>query len=146
MKTYIGTKILNAKPMTRGAYNVLREWVLPDNEDGRDEGYLVEYIDGGKANHPDFAGYVSWSPKEQFESAHLPMGQVSRMWPHQRRIIAEKVQLDDKLSKLRTFLDSARLNATCDIAERERLRAQAGIMASYADILDERISAFSTAI
>lgn len=24
MKTYIGTKIINAKPMTRGDYNVLR--------------------------------------------------------------------------------------------------------------------------
>jgi hypothetical protein len=70
MKTYIGTKIINAKPMTRGAYSVLREWVLPDNVDGRDEGYLVEYIDGGKANHPDFTGYVSWSPKEQFELAY----------------------------------------------------------------------------
>jgi hypothetical protein len=77
MKTYIGTKIINAKPMTRGAYNMLREWVLPDNVDGRDEGYLVEYIDGGKANHPDFTGYVSWSSKEQFESTYVPMGQGS---------------------------------------------------------------------
>ncbi len=37
MKTYIGTKILNAKPMTRGDYNTVRGWTLPDNENGADE-------------------------------------------------------------------------------------------------------------
>ena len=70
MKTYIGTKILNAQPMTRASYNDLRDWVLPANENGDDEGYLVEYTDGGQQNHPDFAGYVSWSPKAQFEGAY----------------------------------------------------------------------------
>lgn len=70
MKTYIGTKIINAMPMTRESYNALRGWTLPANENGDDEGYLVEYTDGGQPNHPDFAGYVSWSPKEQFEGAY----------------------------------------------------------------------------
>lgn len=70
MKTYIGTKIINAKPMGRAAYNDFRGWALPADEDGADEGYLVEYTDGGKPNHPDFEGYVSWSPKAQFEGAY----------------------------------------------------------------------------
>lgn len=70
MKTYIGTKIINAQPMTRASYNALRDWVLPANENGDDDGYLVEYTDGGQPNHPDFAGYVSWSPKAQFEGAY----------------------------------------------------------------------------
>jgi Protein of unknown function (DUF2829) len=69
-KRYVGTKTLNAQPMTRGAYNTLRGWDLPTDEDGEDEGYFVEYTDGGKPNTAKYDGYVSWSPKEQFEAAY----------------------------------------------------------------------------
>lgn len=77
MQQYIGTKIINATPMNRQAYNDFRGWQLPDNEDGNDEGYLVEYTDGGKANTPTHAGYVSWSPKEQFENAYCQTSGLS---------------------------------------------------------------------
>ena len=70
MNTYIGTKLVRAVSMTRAAYNELRNWTLPADENGDDEGYLVEYLDGGEANHPQYIGYVSWSPKEQFENAY----------------------------------------------------------------------------
>lgn len=70
MKTYLGVKIIRAFPMTRGEYNTYRNWTLPVDEDGSDEGYLVEYLDGGKPNHPNHEGYISWSPKEQFENAY----------------------------------------------------------------------------
>lgn len=74
-KTYIGTKVIHARPMTRQAYNDYRGWQLPDNEDGADNGYLVEYVDGGKANDPRHAGYISWSPKDVFERAYCEVGQ-----------------------------------------------------------------------
>lgn len=67
---YIGTKLINAEPMTRAAYNVFRGWELPADENGDDEGYLVEYLDGGKPNTNTHAGYVSWSPKAQFDNAY----------------------------------------------------------------------------
>ena len=70
MKRYIGTKIINAKPMKRLEYNQFRGWELPADENGADEGYLVEYVDGGKANTAEYAGYVSWSPKDVFERAY----------------------------------------------------------------------------
>lgn len=70
MKHFIGTKLVAAKPMTRLEYNLLRGWVVPADEDPSDEGYLVEYQDGGKPNVPGFAGYISWSPKEQFDGAY----------------------------------------------------------------------------
>lgn len=70
MNTYIGTKIIRAKPMSRQEYNDLRGWVVPADENPADEGYLVEYLDGGKANVAGFSGYVSWSPKEVFENAY----------------------------------------------------------------------------
>lgn len=61
MKNYIGTKLIKAEPMTRGAYNEYRGWQIPKDENPEDEGYLVRYSDS----------YVSWSPKEVFESAYL---------------------------------------------------------------------------
>lgn len=72
MQQYIGVKLINAKPMTRQAYNDFRGWTLPADENGADEGFLVEYLDGGKANTDLYAGYVSWSPVDVFERAYRP--------------------------------------------------------------------------
>jgi hypothetical protein len=72
LKQYICSKLVNAKPMTRSEYNDFRGWTLPADEDGADEGYLVEYIDGGKANTTAYDGYVSWSPKDVFERGYTP--------------------------------------------------------------------------
>lgn len=77
MQEFYGTKKIAAKPMTRLEYNTFRGWDLPDNENGSDEGYLVEYLDGGKPNVEGFAGYISWSPKEQFENAYTPTNAMS---------------------------------------------------------------------
>lgn len=60
MQKYIGVKRIEARPMTRGDYNVYRGWQIPANENPADEGYLVKYRDG----------YESWSPKEIFEEAY----------------------------------------------------------------------------
>lgn len=60
MKKYIGTKMIEAKPMNRGDYNTYRGWNIPKDENPADEGYLVMYSDG----------YESWSPKKQFEEAY----------------------------------------------------------------------------
>jgi hypothetical protein len=70
MKPYIGVKVINAKPMTRLEYNSFRGWDVPTDENPDDEGFLVEYTDGGKANTKAFVGYVSWSPKTVFEKAY----------------------------------------------------------------------------
>ena len=70
MTPYIGTKLVYAFPMGRGEYNTYRGWEIPDNENPLDEGYLIEYTDGGKGNHPGHAGYISWSPKDSFDAAY----------------------------------------------------------------------------
>lgn len=62
MNAYIGTKLITARPMTRGAYNEYRGWQIPADENPEDEGYMVKYADN----------YVSWSPKDAFEEAYHP--------------------------------------------------------------------------
>ena len=69
MKTYIGTKIIEAEPMTRGEYNQFRGWTIPADENPDDEGYRVVYPDG----------YVSWSPKEVFENDYRETGEVDEL-------------------------------------------------------------------
>nr|DAR82813.1 MAG TPA: Protein of unknown function (DUF2829) [Caudoviricetes sp.] len=59
---YIGTKLIKAKPMTRGEYNAYRGWTLPKNENPDDDGYLIVYVDSDD--------YVSWSPKDVFDRAY----------------------------------------------------------------------------
>lgn len=80
MQLYCGMKIIRAKPMNRLEYNELRGWTVPADENPEDEGYRVEYVDGGKANTAEYAGYVSWSPKDVFERAYRPTA-VAKVWP-----------------------------------------------------------------
>ena len=70
MKTYIGTKMLRALPMTRGEYCTYRGWPVPENENPLDSGFLVEYSDGGKPNDSRHAGYISWSPSDVFNRTY----------------------------------------------------------------------------
>lgn len=77
MTTYIGTKLVKLFPMNRQEYNDYRGWTLPADENGSDEGYLVEYTDGGKPNDTRHEGYISWSPKAQADAAYRPAAGLS---------------------------------------------------------------------
>lgn len=68
--TYVGTKVIHAVAMSRQEYNDYRGWQLPADENGEDNGYLVEYTDGGTPNVEGHAGYVSWSPVDVFQRAY----------------------------------------------------------------------------
>ena len=67
---YIGTKMIKAKPMTRGEYAELSGRNSIQTEKGEscsDEGYFIRYPDG----------YQSWSPKEAFENAYRKSGEMT---------------------------------------------------------------------
>jgi hypothetical protein len=70
MNKFIGTKEVKARPLNLGAYNALRGWEMPKDENPDTEGYLVEYLDSPNQNHPDFDNYISWSPKDVFERSY----------------------------------------------------------------------------
>lgn len=74
---YIGVKLVEALSMNRAAYVKYRGWELPADEDGADEGFLVEYIDGGKVNHPAHKGFISWSPADVFENAYRRINKLT---------------------------------------------------------------------
>lgn len=63
------------------------------------------------------------------------------MKPHQERVVAEKAELDDRLTKLRAFIGGPTFPAI-DASEQDRLRRQARLMTELSQVLDERIKAF----
>lgn len=140
MHTYIGTKMIMGTPMTRGKYNEYRGWTMPENEDGNEEGYLVEYPDGN-TNHENHAGYISWSPKNTFEASYIDLGHIADRLPYQQRVIGERAELKKKLEALADFLNSPASSHPSSIDLRP-LHLQRKAMVAYLSILDMRINEF----
>lgn len=134
-KIYVGTKQVIASPMPRGEYNEYRGWPLPADENGDDAGFLVEYVDGGKANDSRHAGYISWSPADVFEKAYRPIGTV------QDRVRVEHDELDTKIRALVRFLGSLACRALTAEAQ-DLLWQQSVLMTDYRQVLKMRISLF----
>ena len=141
MGRFIGTKVVLARPMTRQEYNDYRNWKLPEDENGSDAGYLVEYQDGGKPNHWKHTGCISWLPKEQFDAAYKARPAVEGMAPHQQRVVDEKAELDDKIQKLSGFFQTI-IYHNLPPEEKSRLTMQLHFMTSYSEVLGTRIAAF----
>jgi hypothetical protein len=78
MKSFISIKTVLAKPMTLGEYNIYRGWTIPQDEDPNREGYLVEYPNSPSTTHPNHQNYISWSPKEQFDTTHHEVGDKAK--------------------------------------------------------------------
>ncbi len=138
MKKYVGTKVIEAKPMTRGDYNEYRGWQIPANENPADEGYLVKYSDG----------YVSWSPTYVFEKAYreydenkLPATAVGMMsTDYKERFKAEYKQLTIRFEGLKGMLkrwDEGTLpfEPTCP---RSTYNMQIKAMTDYMAVLEAR--------
>lgn len=119
---YVGTKIIEA-------------W--PAEKDGQ-PGYGVKYPDG----------YISWSPREAFEAAYLPLGHIGGWPPHVQRMIAEAAELASKCAKLDAFISKNGSSAAfADLPAHEKglLIAQHRFMAAYLEALQTRI-AWATAL
>jgi hypothetical protein len=62
--SHIGFDPVQATPMNRADYNVLRGWTLPADENGADEGFLLQHEDGGPVN---------WVTAERFDAGYRPL-------------------------------------------------------------------------
>lgn len=136
MCAYIGTKSVLATTMTRGEYNKYRGWQIPENEDPAEQGYLVEYVDGGKPNDERHTGYISWSPHDVFENSYK-----SQPKTHIDRMVEEKEALDTKLNALKAFLAKVATNEAPMLTDDQvgNLEEQCEAMQSYSDVLGIRI-------
>ena len=125
MKKYIGTKQIEAEPMTMGeAYekNLLQAGRVPNESEKTKVGYHVKYE----------GGYESWSPAEPFEKAYkLADTPLDRM-------IIEYDELKQKIDKLDAFLDSEKFK-TLDEKVKGLLSSQYHIMIAYSITLSERM-------
>jgi hypothetical protein len=92
------------------------------------DGYLVEYK----------GGYQLWSPKDVFDEAYYIADTFAD------RLVLEKAELETKLDKLSTFINSGlpSFERLGDEAKSD-LRTQEAIMSAYTIILGKRISALS---
>lgn len=64
------------------------------------------------------------------------------MQPHQQRVVDEKKELDEKLDRLKAFIETSPIFNSLSLDERERMRRQFDVMAEYSSILSQRIDAF----
>lgn len=126
MKKYIGTKQVEAEPMTMGeAYkrNLLQTGRVPNDSEKDNPGFYVRYQDG----------YESWSPAETFCKAYkladTPLD----------RLIIEHQELRDKINKLKKFLSSEGFDSL-NYKMRTLLDKQYQVMIEYSLILKERIN------
>jgi hypothetical protein len=125
MKKYIGTKQIEAEPMTRGdawGKHLLRE--KPSVENFDDAGYHVRYEDG----------YESWSPKDTFEKAY----KIADTFLD--RLHIEMRDLYEKMDKLAPFVESGKIDeVVTDKYQNYLLRLQHRIMSRYINVLECRI-------
>tara|TARA_R110002051_G_scaffold324679_1_gene423106 strand:- start:108 stop:509 length:402 start_codon:yes stop_codon:yes gene_type:complete len=131
MKNYIGVKGIMAKPMSRLKYNVYRGWDMPSDENGEDEGYLVEYANASGKNHQNHDGYITWSPKDPFEEAYRERA------TYQDRLKIEYNDLCDEVEKLAKALEQKDL---VPASKKPILIKQLSVMGEYSNILLERIA------
>jgi len=77
MENYLGVKRIKARLMNRLDYNIYRGWTLSEDEDGTDEGYLIEDLNEDQVNHPKHKGYISWNPKKVFKNAYQKINEMT---------------------------------------------------------------------
>lgn len=64
------------------------------------------------------------------------------MKPHQQRVVDEKQSLDEKISKLISFMESD-ASSVLSLSEEDDLEEQLEYMQKYSEVLGHRISKFS---
>lgn len=129
MEFYVGTKILEATEKTLGEYNTFRGWEIPADEDPTTPGYLVRYDNG----------YVSWSPKNVFETSYIAIGPLDgTLSMDVVRMLGETAELHDKFIKLRSFIGTETY-VSLPVAEQVDLNVQHKAMQTHLQMLQRRL-------
>ena len=125
MKQYIGTKTVNAEPMSMGEAfkrKLLKKDITPSECETDKSGYLVEYE----------GGYQSWSPAEVFEKSY----KLSETFVD--RLKNEYDEITERLEKLRAFINDYALEKIGDV-QYTLLIQQSVYMSAYQKIIALRL-------
>lgn len=135
MKKYIGTKLVQATPMTRQAYNDYRGWKLPEDEAHlwNEDGFLVEYLDGGRANDDRHQGYISWSPADVFQKSY----KIAETYIDRMNI--EVNEINERKEKLQEFIFKHPMFFEMSDYDQQLMKTQLAAMVTYQSILELRI-------
>lgn len=126
MKKYIGTKQIEAEPMTMGeAYRrgLLHAGRVPSESEKSKDGYYVRYENG----------YESWSPADVFEQSY----RVAETFLDRLRI--ERDEVHDRYVKAKNYLSSPLAEKQLTPREKGSLAAQVEFMRQYLFCVEERI-------
>lgn len=127
MKKYIGTKQIEAEPMTMGdayAKGLLQAGRVPDTEQAQSAGYHVKYQDG----------YESWSPAAAFEKAY----RVADTFLD--RLHIERDDLSLRYNKAQEFYYSPKFKELLWPEEQQAFEMQLDLMRKYLAVLDARMN------
>lgn len=92
----------------------------------------------------DEAGNITWRAKAAFEASHIAMGHTGHLAPHERRVVAEKAQNDDRVTKLTAFVGTERFRGLNSL-DRQRLEIQLSGMSLVGNVLSDRVDDFPPA-
>ena len=84
MSNFIGVKLVDAEPITLGAYNALRGWGLPTDGNYDEPGYFIKYPND----------YVTWCPKNAFERDHMPIAKENTVTEEDVNAMIKQIHVD----------------------------------------------------
>lgn len=132
MKTimYLNRDLVEATPMTFGEFTKLME--IEDEEiDPQALGYTRQLSEES----------YEWIPAEDFEDAHMEIGDLHELEPYQQRLLVERTIVSSNYHQLKkSFIKSTFLALPFEM--RELLQAQERAMARYLEVLNKRCIQF----
>ena len=129
--TYVGTSVVHGVPMTRGAYNELRGWTVPPDEDAEDNGYVIQE---GRTGH------LNWKPQDVFEKIYDINLRV-RQEPKNliTALVEERDQLAMRVEETVSFNNSDGFQLMSPETQND-LQEQLAAMQAYLGILNTRVN------
>ncbi len=92
----------------------------------------------------DAEGVVTWRDKAAFEASYISMGHTGHLAPHERRVVAEKAQNEDRVVKLTAFLETDFFRGLNSLV-RQQLEIQLSAMSLLGNVLSDRVDDFTPA-
>ena len=114
--------------MTRLEYIQFRGWTLPENEDGEDKGYFV-----------NFGFHAAWWPADVVDKNTVALPPAP---PHQQRVHVEALELRERVQKLKAFIGSDPFTSLVP-DEQLLLTRQYSLQCQLLQVLDGRIANFN---